>query len=150
MYIKTLWHSDDSMHVERKILHLTDIKLSILLRNHLVYCKLKLHRIDLFSHLLDEVVCRVIRPLLLLDCGGCRGNMDRSGDRSSHRGWWTSCDSCASTWLCLHCGSRGWEQTCSFERKFNFDTSALLVWGWKSALLFVLNTDAFEQHILFK
>lgn len=88
-------------------------------------CLLTQHR-DLF--LLDEVVSRAIRPLLLLDGGGCRGNMDRSGDRSGHRGGWTRCDSCASTWLCLHCGDR---KANARERFISVNTFKFVVCIWE-------------------
>lgn len=79
--------------------------------------------------LLDEVVRWVFCPLLLFDGGSCRGNVDRGSGGSSHRGWWTSCDSCASTWLRLHCG-----------RKQVLEKAALLL-----CILYILNWEIKEN-----
>lgn len=63
--------------------------------------------------LLNELLRRTLGPLLLLDRGSRRGDMDRRGDGRTHWGRWSGC---YSAWFCLHWGSRS-QQTQAFSIK---------------------------------
>lgn len=110
--------------------------------------------------LLDEVMRWVFCSLLLFDGGSCRGDVDRrSGGRSSHRGWWSSCDSCAGTWLCLHCGretekkNQVLEKVCLIKWTYVFETGSetrMARWDESVGDLDGIRTDLVSASSIFR